>query len=160
MAHGVEHLEREAHPVLDRAAVLVSAPVGDRGNEAGEEIAVRHVELEHVEPGGDRQLGGARVVGHHPVHVGARHLLRHLAVREVRDRRRGDERPVASGERLVVALPHALRRRLAAGVAELHGDLPFGVDEIHVRCHAVACWGGRPGRTARSAPPPRRRSSR
>src|SRR5262245_47207636 len=49
----VEHLEREAQPVLEAAAVLVVPQVCDRGEEAREQIPVRHVQLEHVEAAGD-----------------------------------------------------------------------------------------------------------
>ena len=46
-----EHLEREAQPVLDRPAVLVLAPVGERRDEAREQVAVGAMELDHVEAG-------------------------------------------------------------------------------------------------------------
>src|SRR5690606_7487982 len=40
-----EHLEREAQAILQRAAVLVGAVVGERRDEAGEQVAVRAVQL-------------------------------------------------------------------------------------------------------------------
>ena len=48
-AHRLEHLQREAQAVLERAAVLVRAPVGERRDEAREQVAVGAMEFEHVE---------------------------------------------------------------------------------------------------------------
>ena len=132
-AHRVEDLERKAHAVLQRPAVLVAAEVGERRDEAREQVAVRHVDLQHVEAGRFGHAGRAHELVAHAVHVGAVHLPGHLAVREVRQRRGGDQRPVALGQRLVVALPQSSRGAFAPGVAELQGDLGPGVrvDEIH-----------------------------
>ena len=65
-------------------------------------------------------------------HVGTRHLARHLAVREVRQRRCRDQRPAALRQRLVDALPHQLGRALAARMAELQAEFRrrVGVHEI------------------------------
>src|SRR5439155_23215673 len=52
-----------------------------------------------------------------------RHLAWHLRDLEVRDRRRGDQLPVAALERLVDALPEQLRRALPAGVPQLAAHL-------------------------------------
>ena len=96
-AHRVEHLEREAHAVLERAAVLVGAPVRERREEARQQVAVRHVQLEQVEAG---PLGAAR--------------------RRARSRRaRGPcrARSIARGDR-------AVRRDTAAATARAIGQLP------------------------------------
>ena len=53
-AHRGEHLDGKAQPVLQRAAVVVRAPVADRRDEARQQISVRAVQLEHVEAGLDR----------------------------------------------------------------------------------------------------------
>jgi len=44
-------LEREAHPVFERAAVLVGAAVGERRDEGRQQVAVGAVQFEEVEPG-------------------------------------------------------------------------------------------------------------
>ena len=106
-AHRVEDLERVAQAVGQRAAVLVGALVGERREEAA--------------PAGSRGRSAARAGRSRPrrpwrrratksvahlVHVGARHLARHLAVRQVGQRaRRAMMRPVALGQRLVDRLP-------------------------------------------------------
>ena len=94
---------------------------------------MRHVELEHVEPRRLGHLRGADELIAHQVHVAPGHLPRDLAVREVRQRRRGQERPVALRQRLVDALPEPPRRAFPAGVGELERDARAGVpvDEVH-----------------------------
>ena len=108
--------------LLERAAVLVGRDVGERREEARQQVAVRHVQLEQVEARLLGHAGGARRSRRAPVHVGAVHLARHLAVRLVRDRRRGDERPVAARAAARRPLPQPARRALAAGVRELQAD--------------------------------------
>ena len=48
-AHRLEHLESEAHPVRQRAAVLVLALVGARADELVDAVAVAEVDLDGVE---------------------------------------------------------------------------------------------------------------
>ena len=50
-AHRLEHLDREAHPILERTAVLVGAEVVLGREELVDEIAVRGVDLDAVEAG-------------------------------------------------------------------------------------------------------------
>ena len=99
---------------------------------AREQVAVGHVQLEHVE---------AAAVGHprafdegvaDAVHVGAVHRLRGLVRRRPGDLGDREDRPVAVGERGVEVLPAELGRALGAGVAELQADLGvgLGVDEV------------------------------
>ena len=54
-AHGAEHFQRIAQAVLQRAAVFVGALVGQRRDEAGQQVAVRAVQLQPVEAGLGRQ---------------------------------------------------------------------------------------------------------
>src|SRR3989454_427995 len=132
-AHGIEHLEGIAQAVGERSAVVVPADVRQRRDEAREQVAVGHVQLEHVETRLGGHAGGLDELLPHPVHVLPVHLLRHLALGQVRDRRRGDQRPVAVGQRLVDPLPEASRRALAAGVGELERDpgQRVPVDKVH-----------------------------
>ena len=132
LAHRVEDLEREAQAVLDRAAILVRAAVGQRRDEAREQVAVRAVEFEHVEAGALAALGRVDELRLDQVHVGAGQLARHLAVREVGNRRRRADIPGALIERPVDALPHQLGRAFAPGMTELQAELRgrVGVDEI------------------------------
>src|SRR2546430_1182342 len=84
---------------------------------ARQQVAVREVDLEDVEP---RLLCHPRrpheVVAHR-VHVAPVHLAGYLAVGEVGDRRSGDDGPVALGERLVPPLPPGTGRAPAARVS-------------------------------------------
>src|SRR5436190_2078162 len=50
-AYGLDDLDAEAHAIEVGAAVLVVAAVGERGEELVHQVAVRAVDLEHVEAG-------------------------------------------------------------------------------------------------------------
>jgi hypothetical protein len=117
-AHRAEHLEREAQPVLQRAAVLVRAVVGQRRDERRQQVAVRGVQLDHVEARLDAAIS-ASTNCRFTMSMSARVIsLRHLVVRRPRDRRRASngQLPLGSGSSI---LPHQLRRALRAGVADL-----------------------------------------
>ena len=62
-AHRAEHFERIAAAVLERAAVLVVALVGERRDERRQQVAVRAVQLEPVEAGLGAAARGAHEVG-------------------------------------------------------------------------------------------------
>ena len=110
--------------VLERAAVRSVRRFVSGREEAREQVAVRHVQLEQVEAASTarsrRATYCARTVvevrrGPSPAAPGD--------TGEVRERRGREQRPVAVLERQVDALPHQLRRALAARVAELDADL-------------------------------------
>ena len=141
-----EHLEREAHAVLERAAVLVRAPVGQRRDEAREQIAVRAVQFEHVEAGALAALGRrARTPPTTAVHVGAGHLARHLAVRDDRERRR----PRSAASRL--------RRAAGPSPPTSAWSRPCGRHGRAAGRSSSPNWRARNRRCA-SRPPPARRS--
>ena len=58
-AHGVEHFQREPHPVLEAAAVVVVALVRQRREELVQQIAVRAVQLHGVEAEPARRAAAA-----------------------------------------------------------------------------------------------------
>ena len=70
-ADGGEHLQRPARAVLDRAAIGVAAPVGQRREKARQQVAVGAVQLQDVEAGVGRAPRGSNEVGADAVHVGA-----------------------------------------------------------------------------------------
>ena len=104
-AHRREHLERKAQAVLQAAAIFVGAGVLQRRDEPGEQVAVRGVELDHVEAGVEVHAHGGDELVAHQVHVGARHGSRNLVDGRPRDVARRDDRPVARVERDVIAFP-------------------------------------------------------
>ena len=126
-AHRVKHLQRKAQPVDERPAVLVHAPVGDRRNETRQQIAVRHVNFQHVEAAADRHFSRSNKLIAHPLHVGSAHFARHLAVRQIGQRRGRQDGPVVAIQRVVHVFPHELGRTLAARVTELQAQLRLAV---------------------------------
>ncbi len=81
------------------------------------------MQFEHVEAGQLGQLCRRDEIIPHGVHVTALHRTRHLAVRQIRDRRGRDQRPIAVFQGLVDALPHQTGRSLASDMRELDADL-------------------------------------
>ena len=90
------------------------------------------VQLDHIEAGFVRHLGGTREGVAHLVHVGAVHGARGLAAFRERDRRGREDLPVRGFAEIFMAFPGARQRALAAGMGELHRDLGGAVlvDEI------------------------------
>ena len=122
LAHRARHLERQAHPVLEAAAVLVRPAVGERGEELVEEIAVRRVDLDHFERG---LLGPPRGIAEgadHRAEVVARQLARHGVALGESQWARPDRLPAAASlAHRTAAAPGRLGPGLAPGVRELDG---------------------------------------
>ncbi len=124
-AHALHHLDREAHAVEFAAAVLVVAHVGERREELVDQIAVRPMNIEHVEA---RLMGAPRRLAPALDHLrdfGARqHARRRVGVGRV-DPARGDKLPgvpvVDLGARLerCAAFPRPETPRLAARMPDL-----------------------------------------
>ena len=74
----IEDLEREAKSVLGRPAVLIGALVADRGEEGGDQEAVREVQFQEIEAGSRRTPSRQGELRHHIVHVPTTHLARNL----------------------------------------------------------------------------------
>ena len=121
LAYGVEDLEREAQPVGQRAAVLVGALVGQRREERREQVAVRAVQLEQVEARARRRAAAAATNCSRIASSSARSSSRGtwLTPGEYGSGEAPTSGQLPVRQRLVDALPHQLRRALAAGVAEL-----------------------------------------
>ncbi|OGS96175.1 MAG: hypothetical protein A3H31_06860 [Gallionellales bacterium RIFCSPLOWO2_02_FULL_57_47] len=75
--HGIGHLEHEARPVFDRAAVAIRALVRVRADELFEQIAVRPVQLDAVESRSNGVLRGLREFPYRGPDVRLGHRLRH-----------------------------------------------------------------------------------
>ena len=127
-ANRVEHFEREPHAVLEAAAVLVVAQIGQRRQKLVEEIAVRAVELHRVEA----EAAGARSCRRERLadapKAAAIERDRRMVGRTKRLWRRRDRLPAAGSVRWYLgrALPRDPRRGLAAGVRELDRDRDVG----------------------------------
>ena len=127
-ARALGHLDREAHAVLEAAAVLVGALVGMGVEKLVDQEAVRTMQLDDVEASGMRARGGlAPVFGQLPDLV-AFQCARHRRSGVGGDRAGGDQFPVipvvdvgAALQRLA-AFPGPGDARLATRVAQLDAD--------------------------------------
>jgi hypothetical protein len=137
-AHRVEHLERIAHAVLERAAVRVRALVRQRRQEARQQVAVRHVQLDQVEARLAARCA-ARTKSARPRQVGARPSRAAPARRAERHRPRARSMASTLSSGTSSALPRPAARALAARVRELHADLRALVrcTNSTMRCHAA-----------------------
>lgn len=120
-ADSVDDLEREAHTVFQRAAVLVRALVGERGHELVDQVAVRTVDLHAVKAALLRSRGGFAERGDELVD-----LLHGQSARDIGDgglfeRRRGDGVCVVSLEGALTAGVVELRAHQTAGGVHLGG---------------------------------------
>src|SRR6185437_822012 len=119
--HSIEHLEREAHPILQAAAIFVSAAVRQRREELVEQIAVRAVQLN----GGETELsatrGGLRKRLANTRQSVSVQLERRVFSLEERDGRGRDRLPAVRriGGDLSAPEPWLVGRCLAPGMAEL-----------------------------------------
>ena len=124
-AHRVGDREREAQPPVERTAPTVVATVRDGRQELVDQVAVRRVDLEHVEPGTVGARGAGRPRRDVRRDAGLVERLGDGVARVQRQRARADHRPrplaagrVGLAER-AVPFPPALQPGLAAGVPEL-----------------------------------------
>ena len=80
VAHRAEHFERIARAVCVVSAVLVVAPVGERGQETRQQIAVRAMQFEPIDAGLRRAARRGDEIVAHAVHIVSRHRPRDRAV--------------------------------------------------------------------------------
>ena len=107
-AHALDHLDREAHAVQFAAAILVVAQIGERREELMDQVAVRAMDIEHVEAGlmrAPRRLPPA--LDHFGISA-RQHARRRIGLGRV-DRARRDKLPLVP----VVDLGRWLQRRAA-----------------------------------------------
>ena len=132
LTHRRKNFEREAQAVRQAPAIFVAALVLQRGDEAGQQIAVGGVQLDHVEAGFDRHPRRSDELVADQVHVGAGHGLGRLVGRRPGHVAGRHHRPIALRKRLIVTLPTQFGRAFPAGMAELEADfrLGLGMDEI------------------------------
>src|SRR5690606_8284883 len=122
-ADGAEDFQRIAGAVLVAAAIVVCAPVGERRQEAGEQVAVRAVQFQPVGTGGGGELGRPHEIRLDAIHVSPVHRFRDLAIFQIGQGGSGQQRPAASRQRLVHAFPGESGCPLAARMTKLDADL-------------------------------------
>ena len=122
-AHGSEHFQRVAASIFQAAAVFVCAHIGQRRDEAGQQIAMSAVQLQPVKTCCNGVAGGLNKLSGHSIHVCARHGTRCLVGRAKGHGTGGNQRPVACGQRFIGLLPTDLGGTLGTAVAQLQTDL-------------------------------------
>ncbi len=127
-AHRARDLERKAHAGLERSAVAVRALVGDRREEAVQEIAVRAVQLDGVDAGAERALRSIDEGRADALHVGFRHRARDVPVRAEGNGGGSDRLPgILSRPQRFAAGPGRRGGSLAPGMGELDAHLAGSV---------------------------------
>ena len=128
-AYLLQHLETEPGAVLQASAVLVGAPVDERGPELVDEMAVGE-ELGAVEAALLAAPRGIAERAHHPADVVAVHLLRERAMRMFAHHRGSDRRkPVLHVPQRAVAHVRDLAHDGAAVAVHALGELPEHGDD-------------------------------
>ena len=95
LADRLEHLDAEAHAVLEAAAVLVGAPVDQRAPVLVDQVEPGVVQLDAIEAGRLAAPGGLGEVVDHALVIEVLHLLGEAAVQALaRDRWRDQRHPV------------------------------------------------------------------
>ena len=120
LAHRLEHLDGEAHAVLERAAVGVGPAVAAGREELVDQVAVAAVDLDSVEAAGRRVARAAREVVDQLADLLDLERLRRLVIVGHDARRPGGQpRPGAVVDAAVV---RELEQRERAGAAHLRGE--------------------------------------
>ena len=104
-AHRVEHLQRKAHAVLQRAAVVIAARVRQRREELVQQVAMRRVQFDRVEAQAMRALRGRSAKAC---------SMRCRPARVQRHRRRPRRRRAAAADGATGCQPPVRRARSAA----------------------------------------------
>jgi hypothetical protein len=120
-AHRVEHFHQQAQAVRQRATVAIGATVAQRRQELVQQVAVRGMQLDQLEA---EALGTHRTGGEGGDDLGDAGLVQFLRRRvggmeRQRRRRHGGPATRIIGRQLATAVPRAVHRGLATGMAEL-----------------------------------------
>ncbi len=125
LAHRGHDGERQPHAPVAVAAPAIAARVRQRRQERVQQVAMRRVDLDDVEAGGERAPRGRAVVVEQPPDVVVGHRVRRRVALAPAARRRAlgaprrlAARAVGVGQR-TEAVPRRLRRRLAPGMLQL-----------------------------------------
>ena len=121
-ADGVHRLAVEAQAVLQAAAVFIRAPVRQRGEEAGAEVAMREMHLQPFEAGRQRAARGLGIGAVQVVDLGDRQFVHRVGVAPaIGDGGGAAHLPAIRVVRreLRLAVPGLLLAALAARVPEL-----------------------------------------
>ena len=134
-AHGVEYFKREAHALVQAAAVGIAAPIGQWREERAHQVAVRTMQLDCVQAQARAAPGGIGERGDHAIHAGPIERLRGLPFGNEGDRRRRIGLPAAfPGWNAAAAVAGFFLRALAPRVAQLDADRHVAVAP-HQRQH-------------------------
>ena len=94
LADGIHDFDHQAHPVLQRTAVLVLTLIGQRVKEFRKQVAVGCVDFHHIEAGSHSTRRSIAELCDDPVDFINAQLARSIQFR-IRDRARGDGLPAA-----------------------------------------------------------------
>ncbi len=143
-SHGIEDLEREAHAVLERAAVRVRALIGERRQELMQQVAVCAMHFEPIDPKAGGTAGRGREIGLDAVEAGPIQGDRRFLAGSMRQGRRCNRHPTTGLRRgdLRSALPGHPARRLAPGVGQLHRHGHRGISAYGVQHATEGGFGG------------------
>src|SRR5581483_2318317 len=129
-AHGVDDLDGEPQPVLERASVVVGAVVGGRAEELAGQVAVGGVDLDPVEAAFPGPAGRRGVGGHDFVDLALGHGLGQEAELRAGHRRGGPGGAAVDRRDVVTAVEELLEDFHAFGVHRVGEPLPAGDDPV------------------------------
>jgi len=129
--HRFQHLEREAQAAVNGAAELITAFIREGGQERRQQIAVGHMQLEHVKFRLQTETRSPHEIGAHLIQVSTCHFDGRLAeLREIRQGRGCHQRPITGCQRMIHLFPAKLRGALASRMPELQADFS-GCSTMH-----------------------------
>ena len=123
LAHRGNKLERRPHPVLQRAAVLVAAKVGQGRQELPGQTGMAELELDAVEAAFTGMDGALGKIAGHLLDILRLHLLRRLTEEDVGHGRRCPDRQPGDAAVPLLAVVVQLGEYLGVELVDVIGDL-------------------------------------